>query len=83
MSYPLSEVVFLTDLPLPDGRFGRKLTSDSRTKLTRDGDTLVVEAIIPGPDYGVMETVVLDYNWAVCSVSKRAPLPVEKSALKK
>lgn len=78
MPYALNEVCFVADIPLPDGRFGRKLSADARTKLTRDGDTLSVKAQIPGRDYGELETVELDYNWAVVAWSKRAP--VEKTA---
>ena len=83
MPYALSEVIFAIDLPMPDGRFGRKIVADSRTKLTRDGDTIVVEANLPTRDFGKIETVVLDYNWGQVALSKRAPVEKAPAPAKK
>lgn len=74
VAYPISKVCFITDVPAPDGKFVRTLSSNEYTKLERDGDSLVVTAKVPKfGDGGQFETVVVDYNWAVTCWSVREP----------
>ncbi len=82
MPYALKSVCFAQDVPDPTGKFVRILAASEFMSLTRDGDTLVVEAKVPERgDVGRYETVVLDYNWAIVAYSTRQPEP--KVAAKK
>lgn len=81
----LTEICFTVPVLLPDGRMGNMLSElRDGVKITREGDTVVVEAHIPENEVrGLPVAVVRDYNWAIVAYSTRAAVPKAAEPAKK
>lgn len=63
----LSELCFVQTVPLLDGSFGQRISSDQGYSMVREGDAVIVSKLMPeNDDRGFPVKVTRIYNWNAC-----------------